>query len=385
MKEAAVRKKSLLSILIISLSVSGVSVFAQRQVNRPYWYTLERGKLHFRSGEYGEALMAFEEARDQRKAMYTRMEEDLITLLSLPEVRRMGDSLVQIEPYITERGHIDARAALDELYYRVPKVSLGDSARKALAEIGRFKEFPDAEYWIGEAYREEGEYGIALKQYEKAYEQRALLETPGFELEILYKIVDIQRVRREYTAMEERLLEILKRDTLWSEDSADQRSESFVRTAMMRTLENEGVGRFLTLYRYNNQDVERAHRLLGIYYHALGRHDRGLQHLLFAFLIQNSVLIEEIIRTQYDFSFTTLDALMAETPRRPALLSYMEEVEYYKTLYFLGTSLYGTGRLPPARELWAFLSARGAAAGEWSGRSAAQLRSPFLERAVEMP
>jgi tetratricopeptide (TPR) repeat protein len=373
-----VRKKPLLSLLILFLSLSGG--FAQRQADRPYWYTLERGKFHFRNGDYGEALTAFEEARDQRRAMYTRMEQALITLLSLPEVRRIGDSLEQIEPFIAERGYIDARAALDELYYRLPKTSLRDSARAALEAIGRFKDFPDAEYWIGEAYRVEGEFGIALKQYEKAYEQRALLESPGFDLEILYKIADILRQRREYTAMEERFLEILQRDTLWSEDSS-----SFLRTAMMRTLENEGVSRFLTLYRYLNQDVERAHRILGLYYHALGRHDRGVQHLLFAFLIQNSVLIDEIIRTRFDFSFTTLDELMAETPRRPVLLAYMEEVEYYKTLYYLGTGLYGSGRLPPARELWDFLSRRGDAAGEGSARGAAQLRSPFLERAVEMP
>jgi tetratricopeptide (TPR) repeat protein len=374
------RKKILVSLHIIFLSLSCVPAFAQRQTDRPYWYTLERGKLFFRSGDYGEALMAFEEARDQRRAMYTRMEEDIITLLSIPEVRRMGDSLELIEPYIAERGHIDAAAALAELYYRVPRESLRDSALAALEAIGRFKDFPDAEYWIGETYRVEGELGIALRQYEKAYEQRALLETPEFDLEILYKIVDIHRIRQEYTAMEERLLEILKRDTLWSEDSS-----SFVKTAMMRTLENEGVSRFLTLYRYNNQDVERAHRLLGVYYHALGRDNRGVEHLLFAFLIQNSVMIEEIIRTQFDFSFTTLDLLIAQTPRRPVLLSYIKEVEYYKTIYYLGTSLNGSGRLSPARELWAFLSPRGVAAGEWSTRAAAQLRLPFQERAVEMP
>ena len=30
-------------------------------IMQPWWYTLERGKLHFRSGAYGDALMAFEE------------------------------------------------------------------------------------------------------------------------------------------------------------------------------------------------------------------------------------------------------------------------------------------------------------------------------------
>jgi tetratricopeptide (TPR) repeat protein len=353
---------------------------AQTMGNRPYWYTLERGKLYFRSGEYGDALIAFEDARDQRRAMYTRMEEDLITLLSISEVRRMGDSLTRIEAYIAERGHFGAAAALEELYYRVPKESFKDSALAALNAIGPFKDFPDAEYWIGEAYRVEGELGFALKQYEKAYEHRALLETPGFDLEILYKIVDIHRIRREYNEMEARLLEILQRDSFWTEDSS-----SFVRNAMMRTLENAGVSRFLTLYRYNNSDVERAHRLLGLYYHALGRHNRAVEHLFFAFLIQNTIMIEEILRTEVDFTFSSLDGLMNETPRRQVLLSYIEEVEYYKTIYYLGTALNGSGRLAPARELWSFLSLRSPAAGEWSARSTVQLRSPFLERAVEMP
>ncbi|WP_052299795.1 hypothetical protein [Treponema primitia] len=370
------RKKSVLSFLILVLGCT--AVFAQTRVQRPYWYTLERGKLHFRNGEYGDALVAFEDARNQRRVMYTRMEEDLIALLSLPEVRRMNNSLELIEPYIVERGYIDAAAALTECYYRFPKESLADNALNALAAIGRYKDFPDAEYWIGETYRVEGELGIALKQYEKAYEQRLLLETPGFDLEILYKIVDVHRLRQEYVAMEERLLEILKRDTLWSEDAS-----SFVRTAMMRTLENDGVNRFLTLYRYSNQDVEPAHRLLGLYYHASGRHNRAVEHLLFAFLIQNTAMVDEIQRNQFDFVFTTLDAFSALITRRPALQAYIEDVEYYKTIYYLGTALNGSGRLPPARELWAFLSRR--QAGEWTTRSVAQLRSPFLERAIEMP
>jgi tetratricopeptide (TPR) repeat protein len=354
-------------------------VFGQAGEASPYWYTLERGKHYFRSGDYGEALAAFEGARDQKRAMYSRMEQDLIALLSIPEARRLGDSLDLVEAYIAERGHIDAAAALAELYHRMPKSSLGNSARTALAAIGRYKDFPDAEYWIGETYRMEGEYGIALKQYERAYEQRALLETPGFDVEILYKIADIHRLRQEYTAMEGRLLEILARDTLWQEDAS-----SFIRTAMMRTLENEGVGRFLTLYRSTNQDVERAHRLLGFYYHASGRHNRGAEHLLFAFLIQNSVMIEEIVRIEFDFTFSSLEALMAQTLRRNALQAYMEDVEYYKTIYYLGTSLAGSGKTQPARELWQFLSRRNDAR-EWNARSTARLSGPFLEKAVEMP
>ncbi|MDR2078186.1 MAG: hypothetical protein LBP74_00510 [Treponema sp.] len=358
--------------------------WAQRQVEKPYWFFLEQGKRYFRDGEYGEALNFFEDARRRRLSMYARMERDMIDLLSISEVRRLGDDLEQVERYITDRHYVAAAAALEELYYRMPRESLGNSARRALDQFDRLKNYPEAEYWIGEIYRLEGEFPAALSQYQKALSQRSLLETPEFAVEILYKMADIYRLRQEYVEMEQRLLEIIEgagpdgrpRNVLWSQE--------FVRTAMMRTLGNNGVDRFLTLYRFYNPLVERAHRLLGNFYYASGRHGPAAEHLLFAFLIQNSLIIDEVLKNTYDFTFTTLDKLMNELNRRPSLLAYLGEVEYYKTLYYLGSALYGINRLNPARELWTFVGSR-PDAGEWRNRSALQLRRPFVERAVEMP
>ncbi|MDR0623688.1 MAG: hypothetical protein LBG10_04595 [Treponema sp.] len=362
-------------------------IFAQSPAERPYWYTLEQGKLFFREGAYGDALLTFEDARRQRRALYTRLEQNLIIFLSIPEVRRLGDSLERVEVYMAERNYSDAASALGELYYRVPRESLNNSAAQALTALGRLKDYPEAEYWIGETSRAEGELGIALSQFQKAYDQRDLLENPGFDVELLYKIADIYKTRQEYNEMERSLLAILQgdtpegttRDSLWTEESS-----SFAKNALFRTLENDGINRFLTLYRYNNTTVEAAHRLLGFYYYASGRHSRAEEHLMFAFLIQNTVLIEEIIRAQYDFSFTTLEALMAEIRRNSPLAAYVEDVDYYKTAYYLGTSLFGAGKLASARLFWNFLAAQ-EGAGEWRGRARTQLRSPFVERAIEMP
>jgi tetratricopeptide (TPR) repeat protein len=354
-------------------------VWAQVEVERPYWFVLERGKQHFRNGDYGRALIAFEDARNQRRAMYTRMEQDMIAVLSIAEVRRLGDALDLVEKYIAERGRIDAARALEELYYRVPRESLENSALRTLEEFDRLKAYPEAEYWIGETYRTEGEPGIALRQFRKAYEQRSFLETPGFDTDILYKIADIHRIRQEYTLMERNLLEILTKDSLWSQDSS-----TFVRSAMTRTVENDGIDRFLTLYRYDNPVTLRAHRLLGFYYSSSGRHSRAVEHLMFAFLIQNSIFIDDIIRSQYDYTFTTLNNLLDEVMRRPALASYFEGTEYYKTLYYLGTSFFGSGKLNAARYFWTACAGR-QDAGEWRARSQAQLRSPFIEPAVELP
>ncbi|MDR2471717.1 MAG: hypothetical protein LBD09_06375, partial [Treponema sp.] len=351
-----------------------------------WWLTLEEGKRYFRNGSYGDALKSFEAARESRKNYYAKMERDLVTVLSIREVRRLEDDLGLVEVYIEKEFRVDAADALRELYYRVPKAELRNSARTALAELVKLKSYPDAEYWIGEVYRMEGETGIAIDQYAKAWRDRALLETPGFERDILYRIADLRRLRREYALPQENretapfnpgragmvwiLEEILGADGLWSR-------ESFNRSAMLKSLESNGVNRFLLLYRHNEPALERAHRTLGLYYYSGGRHGRAAEHLLFAFLIQNSVIIDSLLQSRYDYKFTALTALQGEIARNRDLAEYRDAADYFRTLYYLANSLYGSNRRGPAREIWTFL--RDNAPGEWRGRAAAQLANPQMD------
>ncbi|MDR1059371.1 MAG: hypothetical protein LBL43_07455 [Treponema sp.] len=375
-------KRALAGLFILNL----LAGFLGAQ-ERPWWFCLEQGRFYFRGGDYGGALNAFEDARRERRDAFTRMEQNLIILLSLPEVRRLGDSLDQVEAYIAGRSQTAAAAALRELYYRVPRESLGGSVSRALGELGKLKDYPEAEYWIGEVYRVEGEPALAIKQYQRALEFRELLEDPLFDVDILYKMAELRRIRREYVEMEKNINEILEgkdhdgnpRDGLWAGDAG-----SFVRRGMADILGREdGITRFLTIYRYNNIPMEKAHRFLGFFYYDSGRHSPGpaLEQLMFAFLIQNTVIIEELIRSRYDFTFTGLEDLMEEVRKRPLLLSYLDEVEYFKTLYYLGTSLLGEGKLASARQFWLFLS-RCPEAGQWGDRARRQLASPGIERPV---
>jgi len=377
-------------------------LFAQ-PASQPWWLTLEQGKSKFRSGDYGGALLSFEDARRQRRAMYEQMERDLINFLSTREARIIGDSLEILERYSSDRHYTAVTAAFNELYYRVPKANFNNSANAALAALGKLKDYPEAEYWIGEVYRIEGELALALSQYRRTYAMRELLEDSGFGVTLQYKISDILKIRQEYNEMERAMLSIIgDHDTLWvnaeirenppAAVSLDrgtppvpyaQSSASFARTAMTRTLESDGVNRFLELYRYNNGIVEQAHRHLGFYYAVSGR-PPAQQHLMFAFLIQNTIIIEEVRRRQFDFTFTDLSKLAEEINKNALLLSYVEEVEYYKTIFYLGASLYRNGKTTVARNFWSFLASQ-PQAGEWQARAAVQLRSPQLEPVIEMP
>jgi hypothetical protein len=406
-------KKIVFSILFIFLFSFAVPLFAQ-PVAQPWWLSLEYGKQRFRVGDYGGALLLFEDARRDRRAMYEQMERDFINFLSIGEVRRIGDSLDILDSYSRDRFYFSASAALDELYYRVPKQSLNNSANAALKAIGKLKDYPEAEYWIGEVYRIEGELSLALAQYRKTYALRELMEDPGFSTSLQYKISSVLRIRQEYNEMERVLLSIINDlDTLWVNtrraeitriENAGERnalpvpyaqaSASFASQAMARTLETEGIGRFLELYRYNNRTVEQAHRLLGFHYAATGR-PSAEQHLMFAFLIQNTIIIEEITRRQFDFSISDPEGrrdnrirglliLADEINKNPVLLSYVEEIDYYKTAYYLGASLYRNGRTAVARDFWEFLASQ-PQAGEWYSRAVLQLRNPRLDPVVEMP
>lgn len=351
---------------------------AQNPAN-PYWFTLEQGKTLFRNQDYGNALIAFEDARQQRKDMYTKMENDLIRVLSLPEVRRFNDSLRDVENYVIERSIVNASKALNEIYYRIPREDLNNSANAALKALQSFKEYPEAEFWIGEVFRAEGELGVALEQYKKTYDLRNQLETPDFALEILYRTADLHKIRQEYTLMENAYLEILKNDTLWSGTD-----NTFVKNSMIRVLENEGINQFLKVYRYNNYSVEKAHRELGLYYYSSGRHVKAADHLLFAFLIQNSIIIENLLENQFDYSFTSAEDLFDQIFIDSALQEYASNVEYYRVIYYLGSAIFGNGNLTAARYFWILLKDK-PEAGEWSVRAESQLKSPFIEKINEMP
>jgi len=288
--------------------------------------------------------------------------------------------------YIAERRESAAAAALAELYYRVSKTTFKNSVALALKEFNRQKNYPEADFWLGEVYRIEGELNMALIQYERALSNKDLLETPAFEIEILYRITDIHRIRGNYQEMEKRTIEIieglnasgLSRDRLWTEGASNQ-----IRAGMSRIVENEGITRFLTLYRYSNTETEKAHRLLGYFYYASSRYVPAAEHLMFSFLIQNSILIEEIVRRDFDFTFESLENLMSRVRSRPELMAFIEETEYFRTIYSFAAALYTTGKTRPARELWAFL-AGSREAGEW-GERARRNPNPYIEQPVERP
>ncbi|MCL2412142.1 MAG: hypothetical protein FWC97_10925 [Treponema sp.] len=388
--------------LVVKLVILFTFVFFSRPLfavsQTPWWLSFEQGIQRFRSSDYGAALMLFEDARRGRRSMYEQMERDFIHFLSMGEVRRLGDHLDILERFARYRFHTAASAALDELFFRLPGVSFNNSALSALAAFDKLKDYPEAEFWIGEVFRVEGDLPLALAQYRRALSMRDVMKNPGFAVTIQYQIANIHRTRQEFTDMEKILLTIVnENDIFWSDAGrGDVRriaqdgpmpyalaSASFARAGMTRTLETHGIDRFLEMYRYDNRVVEPAHRLLGFHHVVSGRASAG-PHLMFAFLIQNTVIIEELRRRQFDFTYTNLPALMQAVSNNPLLLSFIDEVEYFRTAYYLGAALFRAGHRASALNLWSFLADQ-PQGGEWHSRAVMQLRNPTVQPILERP
>lgn len=360
------------------------SAFAATPGQRDWWYDFERGRLMFAQGDYGNALLAFEDARRSRASSYAQMERSLVEILSSGEFRRLGDSLDLVEQRLNERNFTDALDIFRELYFYVPRETFNNSVNAALEALGTLAYFPEAEMWIGKVFFAGGEHGLALKQFELALSRRHLFDNPALATELLYQIAEVRRLDLEFVEMERVLVSILEDSSLWEGKDEGWQAGTFVRQAMLRTLESAGLERFLSLYRYGNTGTLQAHLRLGMYYAETGRYARAQEHLMFAFLIQSTAIIGEIIHGDFAFSFSTMAGFADRIASNRALARYAEDTEYYRTLFFLADALFGNGNVERARELWTFLGTR-PEAGIWRSRSALQLRSPQLAPALVMP
>jgi tetratricopeptide (TPR) repeat protein len=377
------------TLVFLCLLILPYSLFAQNAAvpssvasakNAPYWYKLEQGKHLFRAARYGEALPLFEDARNDRIRVFEDHRSAVLALLSMPEVRAIEDDLDRITAFAQERSYTMANNAFAELFFHVAKADLHGRASTSLDIFDSLKVYPEAEFWIGEVYRMEGSAAIAIKQYERALSMADKLADPALETEILFRLASFQKINGNYNEMERRLQQILERDTLWTQDAS-----SFVKNAMLRTLETEGVDRFFDLYRYKNAVAEKAHRLLAEYFYQSGRHQRAAEHYLFAWMIAATTVIEAYqSKLITEFKFTTLSSVTADLSRRPDITAYMDEVVYYQTAYYFAASLYGSGRQTAARSVWSYVADE-QTAGEWRIRSQRQLQNPQIDPPVPLP
>ncbi len=156
---------------------------------------------------------------------------------------------------------------------------------------------PEATYYIGQIYEQEGDYLLAEKQYEQAMEDSRFLYIPDQKWDIFYSLAGIYLNRGEFDRYEQMLLSVFDEELV--------RNEQTIRTehAYVQMLKEDGMDKFLLLFRLKLTFSLESASQLGVYYAGNGEVKRSLIKNLYTVLSLFTSCIDYLMEKDPEFSF----------------------------------------------------------------------------------
>jgi hypothetical protein len=238
--------------------------------------------------------------------------------------------------------------------------------------------FPEAEMAVGDVYLEEGEYDLALSQYEKAYTIRKSFYIPDMQYTVLYKMASIYEKMDLYRKMEDSLNLILKDDAHYVETATYK-----LRTQIEKVYAEKGLDRVLFLYGLEESFASKAHSRLGWFYYRTGRYSLSISQLLFSIICRTTQMKTYLNEKDPEFQFTTVTDLLQKIDDDQELGRYADETGFFSDLYYLAGSMYASGLPLNAKTIWRMIS-KCNTAGTYKDLSARQFSKPWLEALIRV-
>ncbi len=373
----------------------------------PSWLQYQEGLRLSERRRFDEALLSFKDAIETRASLFDRVSRDVEAALATKEAARAKGSLSALvellaardlipqdleateakagSSIVAELGLLRERSPSNPLRGLIDAVLLvvderglsriGDSTdalRKAAADL---RYYPEAEFGIGRIYLAEGEARLAELQMLRAYDMSGSLELGDDRYAMLESLADVYKAQGDLQDYEQRLREIADASDLFAA------KDDFYRNAMERTLAQQGVDKFMTLYRVDEGFATRAYSSLGSLYLEAGR---PLAVIYLAAAV-NAVLtreIDEIKVDEPDYAYAGLADLASRIAAGREMWAYASNSGLWRDMVLLGEALAQGGSRDTARELWsAVASTLGRAeprlgrADPWRKRAAADFAS----------
>ena len=239
---------------------------------------------------------------------------------------------------------------------------------------------PEAEAAIGDVYRAEGEFKLAERHYERAYNLKNALGIPAEKYRILSRWAGLYEDQELYRLMESKLLLIIA-DDRWS------RGEQLP-VQVERNYIDKGLDHVLSLYRFDSGFATSAHSRLGWFYYRTGRYPQAVRHLLYAVILQVSEVDAFLKQNDSDASVTGVESFFASVLRDPEARSWLDSSSIVSDLYYLAAASWELGHPLRARSVWKVLASV-KESGKYADLSQRQLvkpfREPFLEPMFRLP
>lgn len=252
----------------------------------------------------------------------------------------------------------------------------GEAMRIFRSVLKQDRVYPEAHYWIGRIFEEEGEYFLAEEQYKRALDFSRQLYVMEYEIRIRERLARLYKERGDYAEFERALTGILEMDEEYSSREAEA-----MKAAMVRVLTDQGLEKVVELYRLDRAEYFLAHAELGLFYYRTGRYMDAVRHLLSGGL---TVISRTIVHMEADrpfLEYTNLADLFKNAMNGEESAAYLEQSQIDALLYYLGAALYASGELRPYRQIMELV--RDAFPGSvWRSRAIAQLADPSIEPVI---
>jgi hypothetical protein len=343
----------------------------------PSWLDYQAGVKLFGEKRLGEALVSFKASVDERAALFGRASQDIAAALAAKEASQARGSLAALTELLAARDFIaqdlvamrgkaggSILAEMRLLRERAPSSPLrglidatllvveerglsriGDSLDALKAQADALAKYPEAEFWMGKVYLAEGEARLAELQIQRAYDMRDSLEVEDDRFSMLESLAGIYRAEGDLRDYELKLREIADASDLFAS------KDEYFRNAMERTLANQGIDKFMELYRIDESFALESYSSLGELYLDAGR---PLAVIYLAAAV-DAALTREIAAIQVDspdYEYSGLSGLESRILASGERSRFAVESGLWKNLVLLGQALAASGYDESAREIW---------------------------------
>ncbi|MDX9801324.1 MAG: hypothetical protein RBT69_08320 [Spirochaetia bacterium] len=210
-------------------------------------------------------------------------------------------------------------------------------AFKYFRKASEKREYPEAEYWIGRIFENEGEQNLALKQYERALEYSWKAESEEFYVSVLTGMANVYEKQKKYNlyhdVLEKLINEIKKKSTV-----ADD-----YELILSERLKDNGLDKMIYYFRHEGDSLIKPYGDLGIFYFSHSRESIALRYFASAITIITSELIA--MHREYDpqYTYTDYKQLFTDSENDEKKIFYMIETNFYKYLFYLALTLENMG------------------------------------------
>lgn len=289
---------------------------------------LEDAKDAYDNLDYSNALNLALKSKESRK---DKVDWEIMTLensFKPAEVKYVGDELSAIIPVLIERQDYDAIEIINRYFKIKEKDFYSDSAKKLLKYIKSNREFPEADFLIGNIYRLEGEYDFAKKYYSTALKYSDILDIPSEKYDILYSLVELSLLQKDTKEYEKYLLLIIGHDSFYRDENMMSAMERTLKGTTADTLE-----KFFKLYRADNFNLLNAYIALSEFYQSKDQKQKALHTSALGALTGFTKVLGVVSNRNPEYKYTDLGSLFVEVSLYSDIIEWGIDNSVWKGFY----------------------------------------------------